>query len=163
MMEPDALGLRVSPLTWLAWPTPTTAVPLSTLPPHANGQPHPDVAGATGQPRTQPAQIIGNLKPRLKISKCACSYATGPSWPTERATISAAPSISPLPTPPITSAVRLATTNTTVGSTYSNKLNVPPHKLPSPPPPYPVPQPFDARWGAARGRGGHFEAIFRAG
>ena len=49
------------------------------------------------------------------------------------------------PYPPITSAVQLATTNTTVGSTYSNKLNVPPHKLPSPPPPYPVPQPFDAR------------------
>jgi len=49
------------------------------------------------------------------------------------------------PYPPITSAVRLATTNITVGSTYSNKLIVPPQKLPSPPPSYPVPRPFDAR------------------
>ena len=33
----------------------------------------------TGQPRTQPAQIIGKFKPRLKISKCECSHATGPT------------------------------------------------------------------------------------
>ena len=77
MTEPDALGLRVSPLTCLARPTPTTTLYATTTCKWATA-PLPQLTLPARIHSEQPAQIIGNssLGSNFKMCKLLCEAAS---------------------------------------------------------------------------------------